>query len=255
MTKVIEPELLFSDKWIAVVNKPCNMPSQPDPSGDRSVLEWVTEVTGKKAYPLQRLDRPSAGLVVVALTSPAAAFISNELHYHRLGKAYLALAENFAVLEGQDEAVVGELRPDNSSFFVDLPEALRHRAEAAARPVRRLQHYLAVDRKANVSKVVSLDYPEAKIARLDYCVAALGRTRALVEVHLLTGRHHQIRAQFAALGCPLAGDVKYGASSRLREGGIGLFASRLSFRHPHTREIVEYAALPQGKAWEPFLKA
>lgn len=213
------PQVLHADEDLVVLVKPVGMPAQPDPSGAQSVLEWVAaEFPGKEPHPVQRLDRPAGGLMAVALGAVSAKRLYQQFQERTVFKLYLALVDNPAGLPG---------------------------------PEGRLEHLLVHRQRGNVSKVSERGKP----AVLEYRVLRVGRTRALVEVKLVTGRHHQIRAQFGHLGCPLGGDVKYGAHRPLREGGIALFASQLALDHPRTRERLVFAARPEGRAWEPFLDA
>lgn len=256
---------------LAVIAKPAGMPSQPDKSGAFSILDWVREKG--EAYPVQRLDRPAAGLMCVARTREAAAFLSEALHRGEICKHYLALAENPAFFAGAcgtgdtgaggaggagsngadapcvanavgaGVGVTGVCSAD-SVYAPPSSDALSHE----------LRCYLRRDGRANKSEATDKPAPDFKEAVLRYKVLATGRTRALLHIELLTGRHHQIRAQLSHFGCPLAGDVKYGASSRLRQGGIALFSCRLSLPHPDGRRLT-FTSLPTGRTWEPFLAA
>lgn len=215
----MEPQVLHADDELVVLVKPVGMPAQPDPSGVPSVLDWVAEhYPGREPHPVQRLDRPAGGIVAVALGAVAARRLFHQFQERTVEKLYLALVDNPAALPA---------------------------------PEGRLEHLLVHRQRGNVSKVSD----HGKPAVLEYRLLKVGRTRALVEVRLITGRHHQIRAQFAHVGCHLGGDVKYGAHRPLREGGIALFASHLALDHPRTRERLTFTARPTGRAWEPFLEA
>ncbi len=239
---------------LAVIAKPAGMPSQPDKSGAFSILDWVREKG--EAYPVQRLDRPAAGLMCVARTREAAAFLSEALHRGEICKHYLALAENpayFASGAGApcvSSAVDACGTSDAGTCGADGVYALPR----CGAPSHELRCYLRRDGRANKSETADKPAPGFKEAVLRYEVLATGRTRALLRIELLTGRHHQIRAQLSHIGCPLAGDVKYGATSRLRQGGIALFSCRLSLPHPDGRRLT-FTSLPTGRTWEPFIGA
>ncbi len=217
----MEPLVLYSDEALAVLNKPVGMPSQPDPSGVPSLLDWVRQhLPGQEPHPVQRLDRPAGGLVAVARGRLAARDLFRQFRERLVEKTYLALVEGFQALPAAEG---------------------------------RLEHHLVSDGRRNLSRACVEAVEGSRLGILDFRVLRTGKTRALVEVRLVTGRHHQIRAQFALLGCPLAGDLKYGASSALRQGGIALFSSHLGLRHPWDGRWLEFQARPVGRAWEPFL--
>lgn len=211
------PEIVYEDNALAVVVKPVGMPAQPDHSQVFSLLEWAQN-KWKEAYIINRLDRPAGGLLLLAKTNSAAAKLSNMLKDDNFRKLYLVLIENASAL------------PAPEGIFEDS---------------------LYKDGRQNRTFVVKAGKQGAKLAKLSYKVIFTGKTRSLTVVRLWTGRHHQIRAQFSAHGCPVAGDVKYGASSALREKGIALWSWSLSF--PWRDLDLELASLPQGRAWKPFL--
>ncbi|MBN2055709.1 RluA family pseudouridine synthase, partial [bacterium] len=168
--------VVYEDNHLLVVNKPAGIPTQSDSSGDLSLLDaaktWLIETYHKpgNAYLglVHRLDRPVAGIMVLAKTSKAAGRLSAMIRERSMVKEYTAVTEGG-----------------------DLPD------------FRRVHHHLCKDRHRRISRVVSSGHPQARPAVLEYRVMARQAACALLHVHLLTGRSHQIRVQLAALGTPI----------------------------------------------------
>ena len=170
---------------------------------------------------IHRLDKPVSGVMVYAKTKEAAAFLSKEVQEHRVTKIY--------------HAVVCGKPVDNVGNFVDR---------------------LSMDRENNYSRIVDNSEPSGKTAELSYRVIGENEEKGLtlVEIHLKTGRHHQIRVQFAGHGLPLWGDTKYNpdALKRGEKGPLALAAVSLSFVHPVTKESMTVSMRPQGGAFRLF---
>lgn len=170
---------------------------------------------------IHRLDKPVSGVMVYAKTKEAAAFLSKEVQEHRVTKIY--------------HAVICGKPVDNVGNFVDR---------------------LSMDRKNNYSRIVDNSDPEGKTAELSYRVIGENEEKGLtlVEIRLKTGRHHQIRVQFAGHGLPLWGDTKYNpdALKKGEKGPLALAAVSLSFAHPVTKESMTVSMKPQGGAFRLF---
>jgi 23S rRNA pseudouridine1911/1915/1917 synthase len=215
-------ELLYEDNHLLVVNKPAGMLCQGDLTGDLDLLtlakKKIKERDGKPGKVflglVHRLDRPVGGVMVVAKTSKAAGRLSQQFRERRTSKIY------WAVVEG---------RP--------MPtEAI-------------LTHCLKKDPAARITRVV--DSTEAgKPAELAYRVQETRADQSLVEVRLITGLSHQIRAQLAAIGHPIVGDRKYGAERPFKRGRIALFARALTIHHPTKKTPLTFRVSPP-KFW-PF---
>lgn len=218
-----KPAVVFCDNHLLVVLKPFNLPTQPDESGDMSLLDWarawVKETYSKPGEAwlglLHRLDRPAAGLVALARTSKAAARLSGQFRRRSTDKVYFV-------------RVLGRPAGDEG----------------------RLEHRLEKNAERRRSEVVGEG--EGKEARLDWkmlrtCEEGLGgslRSVSELEVRLDTGRPHQIRAQFAAFGYPVLGDLKYGAQDPLPARNIALFACELELAHPVGGRRLRFVAEP-----------
>lgn len=199
-----KPRVLWTDNHLLALVKPFNMPVMEDDSGDPTLVDWGRawlEVEGGKAGRawiglLHRLDRPAAGIVLLARTSKAAARLSGQFKRRTVHKEYRAWVEGLPPLEG------------------------------------RLEHFLQRDTQARRTRVVGahvglearLDYKRLQVRELPQ-----GRVASEVAIQLETGRHHQIRAQFAHEGHALLGDLKYGARMALPQGHIALFARAITF--------------------------
>ncbi|WP_020616593.1 RluA family pseudouridine synthase [Paenibacillus daejeonensis] len=219
-------QVLYEDNHLLVVSKPPGIPSQEDESGDPDMLTLL-KADLKERYNkpgnvflglVHRLDRPVGGAMLFAKTSKAASRLSDAVRSRSFGKTYAA------VLAGVPASTSGSLR-----------------------------HYLLKDKSTNTVRAFDRPVAGAKEALLDYTVVAAGSGCALAAVRLHTGRSHQIRVQMAQLGCPLAGDRKYGGSSG---GGnavvpeIALWSTSISVAHPVTREpLVIRSQPPQNGAW------
>ena len=220
-------DILYEDNHLLIVNKHCGDLVQPDPSGESAledrIKRFIKERDGKPGEVflgvVHRIDRPVSGAVLFAKTSKALVWLNEMIREGRIRKVYWALTEN------RPEAESGELR-----------------------------HYILRDGRTNRSKAFDAPRPEAKEARLKYRMAGAGTRYTLLEVELLTGRHHQIRAQLSKIGCPIRGDLKYGAKRSLPGGGISLHSRQVAFDHPVRHEQVEVTApVPAGdNLWACF---
>ncbi len=229
-------EILYEDKDIIVVKKPAGMEAQ---SSSSFAPDMVSEIKKHihNSYPMKgepyvgvihRLDKPVGGIMVYAKNKKAAASLSRQVQDGSVRKIYLAVVCGRTV--------------DNVENFVD---------------------YLLKDSKKNMSKIVEKGTTGAKRAELRYRVVdktEAPQPLALVEVELFTGRHHQIRVQFAGHGLPLWGDRRYNPAFAAGEKGqqgesVALYASRLSFVHPSTGRHVVFQAEPQGEIFRRFAEA
>lgn len=219
--------VLYEDNQVVVVIKPQNMPSQADESGDEDLLTAVKNyVKDKYNKPgdafiglVHRLDRPTGGIMVFARNSKSAKRLSEELASHKMEKTY------YAVLEGALKTKSGTLT-----------------------------NYLKKDEKNNIVRIVTRGETGAKEAVLEYKLLATDENNSLVEVKILTGRSHQIRVQFAGIGHPLFGDNKYGKNKTKSSSNLGLWAGRLEFTHPTTKEKMVFVAPPEldKSPWNKF---
>ncbi len=218
--------ILYEDNHLIAVDKPLGLPTQADASGDADLLTLVKEYIKEKYRKpgavyigmAHRLDRPVGGVVVFARTSKSASRLSEQLRDGRFRKAYLA------VLRGAPAAPQGEL-----------------------------EHWLVKDGAANFVSVVPAGTPGAKRARLAYHTLAARDGLTLVAVELLTGRSHQIRVQFAAVGAPVVGDEKYGPKSGAALSALALHAASVSLEHPVRRAPLRISAMPpSGDPWDRF---
>ena len=217
-------QVVYEDNHIIIVSKAAGEIVQGDSTGDRPLSEDVKAYV-KEAYAkpgavflgvVHRLDRPAMGLVIFARTSKALSRL-NEMFRDkdRIHKTYWAVVSN---------------RP---------PKDADH-----------LEQYLVRNPKNNKTYVAREGAKDAKLAALDYRVVAHSDRYWLLEVKLLTGRHHQIRCQLAAMGCPIKGDLKYGAPRSNPDGSISLLARKLEFEHPVSRKQISVEApVPAGKLW------
>ncbi|GIQ67632.1 RNA pseudouridine synthase [Xylanibacillus composti] len=222
-----EIPILFEDNHVLVVEKPVNLLSQADQTGDPDMLTLLKQDL-KRRYNkpgnvylglVHRLDRPVGGVMVFAKTSKAASRLSDAIRTHSFQKVYMA------ILRGQP-----------------------------GRQEDRLVHRLRKDAAANRVSVVSRNDPQGKEAVLDYRVIASADGLSLVEIQLHTGRPHQIRVQFAEIGCPLYGDQRYG--SLVNEPGqqMALWATHLTFPHPILKEPMSFTSSPPNQIpWKGLL--
>lgn len=214
-------EVLYEDNHVIVVVKPCNILSQADVTGDMDMLTLIKAYLKEKYHKpgnvylglVHRLDRPVGGIMVFAKTSKAAARLSKQVQKHELEKQY------YAIICGRMKEKKGE--------FCD---------------------YLKKVSNGNTVVVSAYD-PEGKEAKLSYQVVKEKDSYSLVRIQLLTGRHHQIRVQFASRGYPLLGDRRYGG---IPAEQLSLYSYHLAFFHPVSKEKLIFEKKPCGKVWLPF---
>ncbi len=217
--------VLYEDNHIIAVNKTCNEIVQGDRTGDMPLSDMVKAYLKEKyqkpgevflGVP-HRLDRPTSGVVLFARTSKALTRLNEMFRSHeRIQKTYWAITEH-----------------------------------APVPPEGRLEHYLLRKEQQNKSYVVQEGTQNAKLAKLTYRTLGHSDRYYLVEVHLETGRHHQIRCQLSAVGCPIKVVLKYGANRSNPDGGISLHARSIAFQHPVSKEFIRIVApVPNDRLWQ-----
>lgn len=217
-------QILHEDNHIIVVNKRVGDIVQGDKTGDKPLSDVVKEyIKDKYNKPgdvflgvVHRLDRPTTGIVVFARTSKALTRLNDLFKNRETQKTYWAVVKN---------------KPPKSEDS--------------------LVHFLKRNEKNNTSKAHINEVPDSKKASLDYKIIATLNNYFGLEINLHTGRHHQIRAQLSAIGCPIKGDLKYGFDRSNPDGGIHLHARKLKFIHPVTKEPIEIIApVPDDVIWK-----
>lgn len=218
--------ILYEDNHLIVINKRVGELVQGDSTGDKTLADDVKEylkVTYNKPGNVylgipHRLDRPTSGIVIYAKTEKALIRLNEMFKGSGVKKTYWAIVDK-------------------------LPE----KSEA------RLLHYIVRNTENNKSIAYPIEKRGSKIAKLDYRLLASGDKYHLLEIDLHTGRHHQIRAQLAAIGLHIKGDLKYGAARSNPDGGICLHARKVVFIHPVKKEeITIIAPPPKDSLWDFF---
>ena len=221
-------KILFEDEQVIVCVKPAGMPSQDDKSSTMDLQNYLRNHAKQKSgspeiWLIHRLDRPVGGVMVYAKTPQAAKSLSTQIQTRQMGKRY------YAVLTGVLAKKEGELADT-----------------------------LLKDGRTNMSKIVPKGTAGGKEARLKYKVLRTkfenGRQLSLVDIQLITGRHHQIRVQMAGTLAGIYGDCKY--NSQMADEGnreeIGLFSYYLEFTHPKTRKKMVFEEKPSGGIFQKF---
>ncbi len=221
---------LYEDNHIIIVSKRSGEIVQGDKTGDEPLSESVKQYIKEKYHKpgnvflgvVHRLDRPVWGLVVFAKTSKALTRLNKMFKEGQVHKTYWAITKNAPPAE---EGV--------------------------------LTDWLVRNERQNKSYAHPQEVPNAKKAVLKYRVIAHSDRYHLIEVNLLTGRHHQIRCQLANMGCAIKGDLKYGAPRSNPDGSISLLARGITFVHPVSKEniVVEAPLPPNDKLWEALASA
>ena len=216
--------VVYEDNHIIIVNKASGEIVQGDKTGDIPLSETVKQYIKEKYQKpgnvflgvVHRLDRPVSGLVVFAKTSKALSRLNDMFRTGDVHKTYWAIVKR------------GDIAPEAT-----------------------LTDWLTRNERQNKSYAHPREVPGSKKAVLSYKVRSVSDNYMLLEVHLMTGRHHQIRCQLANMGCPIKGDLKYGSPRSNPDGSISLMSRRVEFVHPVTKEtIVAEAPVPNERLWQ-----
>jgi len=219
-------QVIYEDNHLIAVNKTCHEIVQGDKTGDTPLSEivktWLKEKYQKPGNVftgvIHRLDRPVTGLVVFAKTDKALTRMNELFRINNVKKTYWAIVKN---------------RPPHENG--------------------ELTHWLIKNEKQNKSIAYDHEKPHSKKAILEYQLIARSNNYYLLSVNLKTGRHHQIRCQLAKMGCPIKGDLKYGADRSNPDGGISLHAREISFIHPVSKQQIQITApVPDDNLWKIF---
>ncbi len=222
----MKERILFEDNHLIAVNKLSSEIVQGDKTGDEPLSELIKRYM-KEEYSkpgnvylgiIHRIDRPTSGAVIFAKTDKALSRMNRMLKEGEIRKIYWA--------------VVDKLPPGQEGELV---------------------HYVVRNRKQNKSYASTEKKRDSKVARLSYKVLGATNRYYMLEIELHTGRHHQIRAQLAAVGCRIKGDMKYGFPRSNKGGGIYLHSRKIIFQHPVKNELVEITApVPVDPLWNVF---
>lgn len=222
-------QILHEDNHIIIVNKRVGDIVQGDKTGDKPLSEVIKEYIKEKYNKpgevflgvIHRLDRPTTGIVTFAKTSKALTRLNDSFKNRETKKMYWAVVKNNP--------------PKTNDTLI---------------------HYLKRNPKNNTSKAHIKEVPDSKKASLEYTIFKKLDNYIGLEIQLHTGRHHQIRAQLTAIGCPIKGDLKYGFDRSNPDGGIHLHARQLEFIHPVTKEILNIiASTPKEVIWDAISKS
>lgn len=221
-------KVVYEDNHLIIVYKESGEIVQGDKTGDTPLSETVKAYIKDKYHKpgavflgvVHRLDRPVSGLVIFARTSKALARLNDMFRRGDIHKTYWAITQKAPPVE-QDT----------------------------------LTSWLQRNERQNKSYVYDKEVPNSKKAVLNYQLRSRSDRYCLIEVELLTGRHHQIRAQLSHIGCPIKGDLKYGAKRSNPDGSISLLSCKVEFVHPVSKKnIILNSPIPDDKLWRELTK-
>lgn len=222
----ISERILHEDNHLIIINKLPSEIVQGDKTGDTPLSEIIKSYLRVKYQKpgnvftgvIHRIDRPASGAIVFARTGKALARMNELVKNREMKKTYWAIVQN-------------------------KPE----------KPDAELVHYLVRNNRKNKSTAHNKSVTNSKEAVLNYKIIGESDNYYLLEVELITGRHHQIRAQLAAIGSPIKGDLKYGSPRSNKDASISLHARSLKFIHPVKKEIIKVVAnTPEDPLWDYF---
>lgn len=219
-------DILYEDNHLIAVNKKSGDLVQPDKSGGESLEESVKQFLKVKYNKegnvflgiTHRIDRPVSGLVLMAKSAKALSRLNQMIQDHKIKKTYWAITAN---------------KPETDEGT--------------------LVHFIRRNEQKNMSSAFKKEVAGSKQAELKYKVIAKSERYYLLEIELITGRHHQIRAQLSAIGCSIKGDLKYGFNRSNPDGSISLHSREISFIHPVSQQkLTIKAPVPNEKLWLHF---
>lgn len=226
---ISEDQILYEDNHLIIINKRSSEIVQGDKTGDMPLSEKVKNFIKQRDIKpgnvfcgvIHRLDRPVSGIVIFAKTSKALSRMNELFRDKTIQKTYWAVVKN---------------KPPQQK--------------------QRLLHYLIKNEKTNTSKAYNEEKKGSLKAELEYNLIASISNYHLLEVNLFTGRHHQIRCQLSAIGCPIKGDVKYGFDRTNPNGSIHLHSYKTEFIHPIKQEKISVVCRPQTEdtVWNELMK-
>ena len=229
-------KVVYEDNHIIIVYKESGEIVQGDKTGDVPLSDIVKDYIKEKYHKpgavflgvAHRLDRPVSGLVVFARTSKALTRLNKMFAEGEVHKTYWAIVE----AKSEKRGVEGGETASLDSW-------------------KTLSHWIIRNEKQNKSYAYDHEVPHSKKAVLRYRIMAHGEHYDLVEVNLMTGRHHQIRCQLSAIGSPIKGDLKYGARRSNPDGSISLLSHKVEFIHPVSKEKISIESpLPADNLWQ-----
>ncbi len=210
--------VLYKNNQLIAFNKPPGIPVQADKSGDSALLDLGEIYCKSKLHLIHRIDRPASGVALMAKNPSALAELNRQFKEREVDKTYLAVVAN---------------KPNPESG--------------------QLTHFLRKNGRINRTETFDTEEPESRKGTLKYRLLASIDRYHLLEINLHSGRHHQIRAQLAAIDAPIKGDDKYGFKRANRDRSIQLHAWKLTFVHPISKEKTTIVAPPpQGPVWNAF---
>ncbi|HNW51032.1 MAG TPA: RNA pseudouridine synthase [Prolixibacteraceae bacterium] len=220
-------QVIYEDNHIIAVNKNCSEIVQGDQTGDTPLSEIVKAYIKEKYQKpgnvfvgiIHRIDRPTSGVVLFARTSKALARLDEMFaQKEKIHKTYWAVVDRIPI-------------PESGS----------------------LHHWLVRNVQKNKSQAYNTEMPNSQEAFLNYKLLCSSDKYHLLEIDLITGRHHQIRAQLATIGCHIKGDLKYGSPRSNPGGGIHLHARKIELIHPVSKELISItASVPDESLWKFF---
>lgn len=215
---MISDWILEKNNQYLIFNKPPGIPVQKDKTGDLSLLEMAMSYHKTHLFPVNRIDRPASGIVIMAKTKKSVADLNEQFKNNLVQKTYLAIVST---------------KPEEEEKTVTL--------------------YLSQNKKTNKTFVTENAVKESKPSTLTYRYLKSTDNYHILEVKMTSGRHHQIRAILGSLNLPIKGDLKYGAKRSNKDRSIHLHAWKIEFSHPVTKEKISLTApLPNETIWNAF---